>query len=436
LTPAVFVAISGGCWFGLGLQAALLWRRLFPQLRDSAFLVSVLVVSPIVVQTQFTTVTTSLPTQIPVLLSIGGLLLLLKENVPAISMAVAAILVGLSVVLSEYGLAASLGALVILVGARPRARAMLFAAATAIGYGTFRAVSDLKTRPNVDPEAVTRSLSLLNVPLEAVAGVWNAVAGAYGTAAAALHPTIRYSSLLLAAICGVVVAAAVYLAFRRTAWPAPDTKSNRVFCWLLGATMVGVTCVCLAGRTTGMPGFPSRFLTPILPFAPAVTVYLIHALVKPRFVPGAFALFGLLAGNAMVTRGAQAVMERRVLEEASERLRPLVSTSGDLTVAVLGGGIGAGYVLTGGVTWAWDRENAARIWIFSEAEARVQLGGRLDCRVARTLAIESVRGIARRGEVDRIVYVPVVSGRVGEVQPYCLAPRTNLMPGASEHAPG
>ena len=71
------VALAVGFWALLAWQTHRLWKRLFPEQAEIALLAAALAFSPLLVEIQFTTVTTILPITLPVTLCLAAVLYLL-----------------------------------------------------------------------------------------------------------------------------------------------------------------------------------------------------------------------------------------------------------------------------------------------------------------------------------------------------------------------
>jgi hypothetical protein len=187
LARGPYVAMAAGCWALLAWQTSRLARRLRPAEPHLGLLAALLVLSPILVTTQYTTATTVLPANIPVSLCLAALLIGLRDDSRSDRARLfgAAALAAVAVVLSEYGIAAAAACVALLaVGRRYRAGAAVFLGAAA-GYLVFRAQADLSVRAKQMPSAQLGIL--LGHPqlalLRFLEGLWRCFVGAWASAA-------------------------------------------------------------------------------------------------------------------------------------------------------------------------------------------------------------------------------------------------------------
>ncbi len=154
-----YVAMALALWAILAWQTARLARRVRP---DDAFLPSLaalLVLTPVLVTTQFTTATTVLSVNLPVSLALAALLTCLAADAPVgrTRGLGAALLVAGAVAISEYGIAAGFAAAAFLAARRRVRDAGWVAAGMVAGYAVFRAFSHVEVRAKQLPSVQIRN---------------------------------------------------------------------------------------------------------------------------------------------------------------------------------------------------------------------------------------------------------------------------------------
>ena len=116
-----------------------------------------LVLSPMLVKIQYTTVTSLLPVNLPVSLCLGALLLALGP-VTGRRRLIAGAMVLLATLVSEYGLATTAAAAAVLLLSRRRRAAAELGVASVLGYSIFVATADLAQRSVQDPTSRWQTL--------------------------------------------------------------------------------------------------------------------------------------------------------------------------------------------------------------------------------------------------------------------------------------
>lgn len=426
LHRAPYVGIGIAFWALLAWQTNRLSRRLFPQQTTFGALAALLILAPILVSTQYTTVTTLIPANLPVSLSLAALLICLREGSERRPGALAAAMcfVAAAGTISEYGIATCMAAAALLWMLRRRRAAVFLSLGAAAGYLVFRAVGDLSVRPKQLPsEQLGKFFSNpLTGVFRLVEGVWSCLLGAYGTAAGAVRIDSESRSTILAALVGLAAAILIgrLCRLRRTA--EAEEGAGTVFLGLALAVAAGLLPVVLANRSpVSTDPYESRYLLPVLPFAVITTAYGLHRVAVPRFRPWAAAILAFLAGYGAVTGAFGARNEQRRMEELGRALQPLVRASSGITVAVCPDRERLdGADMTPKVTWRWTDAEARRAWVMPLNEARPLFGTRASCRDTDRIDLPRYLLSTRRvGPLSHLVWVPMDAGFRSGIEPYC-----------------
>lgn len=421
----LWIATAAVFWAIFAWQTARLVRRLLPENRVLPGICALLVLAPLVVEMQHTTLTFVFPAMLPTIMAFEALLLTLRperdRDLGPGRMALAAALVAAGALVSEYSIAVMVPAFVFLVVlARFRAAASL-AVGGAIGLLGFRAIADLNARPDTAPGVQVARLAgrLTHVPARFLSGLWYTLAGLYGSAAGAMKLDIASLSSILAAALGLAFAVAVAWAYRREPRDVPPPRT-REFVALLAAVAVGVGMIALASRIPDQGDFHSRFRLPIAPFAVAATAYALERVSRPRwrFLPGAMLVF--LAGFTAITAAFQVRRVQGLFDEIAQRILPDVKASQGITLIVLPN---QGYT----VPWAklqvhYGLDDEMRTWVLSDGNATRLYGSRGACRSAPWLHIEpTLRTIGREGPIVQMLWAYRTWEGQLRLEPYCLA---------------
>ncbi|HEY4228529.1 MAG TPA: glycosyltransferase family 39 protein, partial [Thermoanaerobaculia bacterium] len=189
----LWVGTAAVFWAVFAWQTARLVRRVLPDGRALAGLCVLLVLAPLVVEMQHTTLTFVYAAMLPTILAFEALLLSMRperdRDLGPARLALVAALVAAGALVSEYSIAVMVPAVVFLaVLARVRAAAAM-AVGAGIGLLGFRAIADLNARPDTMPGVQAARLAgrLLQLPTRWLSGVWYTLAGAYGSAAGAMR---------------------------------------------------------------------------------------------------------------------------------------------------------------------------------------------------------------------------------------------------------
>lgn len=437
--PIPYILIGLASWALLAWQTSRLAEKLFPEEPVPGALAALLVLAPILVETQYTTVTTSIPVMWPVSLVLAGLLLCLgaaEERVPLL-IAVAT-LVGISAVLSEYGFLTAAACVALLLLLRRFRAALGFLAGGVAGYLLFRVISNAYARENVLPSRLLPQAFQEpgKVVTRWITEIWDALLGAWLSAAGAVRIDATSRSTLLASAMGAVAAVIAFRAFRRLP-PRPAHRPPAPRLFALGtAVAAGLLLLSLASRSSTLPAYESRFATPVLPFAALFMVGLTSRIATDRYRPFLFAFLALLAGYRVVDGAFETRRRQEFLEDVGARLLPVVKRFPGITVGVLPGmGLSDGSDMTPKVTFSWNDEEARRVWVMPPSEAVELFGLRTECRdTARIETPPMLHSTGRRGPISRLIWIPVKTEASEDLEAYCAPPAALPEEGAQSRA--
>jgi hypothetical protein len=426
-SPVTYIVVSILGWLGLAVEASLLWQTLFPTSPDFGPVVGALCLSPVFVQTQFTTVTVALIAGLAINLSLAGLLIVLDDRTESFSIlrvAAASVLTVAGALVSEYGVFTSLaGAALLLVLRRLRATALLTAVA-GIGYGIFRATGRADFRTELHPAIV--GVMALKRPLEGllreVSGAWTASGGAIVRALGSIRIEMGSRSTLLAAASGTAMGVLVYVTERRPAEQSTAQPETRKLWALLAAIAVGVLPGVLLARPMDAVGFPSRLRMPALAFGAVFIMGLLSIGVIPKWRSAAVCILVFLTGYQTIIGGADALRTRDTLAEMGRRLRPFVEGTRGLVVVVMQDQLGGqGFFPTiAKATLDWPPSLSRRVWVVSPMTASRIAGVGAGCRPPETVnLVRGLRVTPLTGPLGALLSIDVRHGQPGEIVPYC-----------------
>ena len=427
-----WISIGLALWGLLAWLTARLYGRLFPERTDWTWFPALLVLSPIVVQTQFESLTMVYPCVAPVVLAIGALIVGTatgEDGIGAKRSLVVFLLASLAALLSEYGIAAGCAAVVLLLALKERKTAIWLGTGTACGAIAFSLTADSAIRPDVT--AASQLPKLLAAPLGAfyewLSGIWYATIGAYGIEAG--HPlldTESHSTLAVAA-AGTLGAVLAALAARRTSPADRGRLQPRRFAGPLLGVAVAILPVVAAGRPAvfeepWVGDYDSRFLLPALPFASVLVAGALSAGFRRSMVPVAAALLAFLCVEASWRGALQAMRSQQWAEALGRVLLPTVRAGDGITVVV-----GSddpkkrwGPILTAKMTQSWSAGEARRVWALPRSHAVLLIGDRETCRTPDAIDLRGESKWARlSGSVQSVVWIPDAGDPAGRLEPYC-----------------
>lgn len=429
-----WIAVSLAAWGILAWLTARLHRLVFPDHPEWSWLPALLVLSPIVVQTQFVTLTIAYPGVAPVALVLGALLIGAGGAGRTRALGVLG-LSALAVLVSEYGLAAAFAGALLAFGLRERRTALWLALGAACGALVFHLTADSSLRPDVTADTQLPKLAAAPVAglYRWLSGTWHATIGAYGGAIWRTQLDAKSHASLAIAALGILGALLAAFAAKDAAVAEP-ARAERVQ-WrrlvvLILAVSAAVLPVAAAGRRTVFPAdwtgdYESRFLLPALPFASVFLSGVVACAMTRRMQSVAAALLAFLCVEASGQGARQAMRSERWAEQLGRVLLPLVRSSDGITIAVGDDDprLSWGTILTGKLSASWRDEDARRVWAMARSRASRAIGARADCRAPNTIEIDdALRETRRSGRLSSLVWVPA-GDRVGPLEPYCAPER-------------
>jgi len=419
-----YVAMALALWAILAWQTARLARRVRPDDALLPSLAALLVLTPVLVTTQFTTATTVLSVNLPVSLVLAALLTCLAADAPVgrTRGLGSALLVAGAVAISEYGIAAGFAAAAFLAARRRVRDAGWVAAGTVAGYAVFRAFSHLEVRAKQVPSVQIRNF--LGEPhlaaLRFVDGLWHSLAGGWAWAAGAIYIEPDSRSTILAVLAAGVVGAVFAAIDRRPAGFGGDRVPLTAFAVSVAA---GILPVALANRNVrSFDPYESRYLLPILPFSALALAGSVRSLTPLRLRRAATSIVAGLAVYWVIVAAFQTRNFQSRLQELGDRLRPLLRDPG-IVVAVVPDRTLDGSDLTPKVTWTWSDADARRVWVMPDDSAEALFGSRVDCRGAERIDLPpALMQTERNGPVSHLVWVSPKGKGVDALEPYCVGP--------------
>ena len=423
------VALAVGFWALLAWQTHRLWKHLFPEQAELSPLAAALAFAPLLVEIQFTTVTTVFPVILPVTLCLAAVLILLArrpDETPR-DWIIAAILTALAALISEYAIAAAAACGALLIGLRRFRSASVIALSAGLGYLAFRLVADISDRPKVDSAArLGEALASLWTTLSQwVSALAYTLAGAYGRAISEFRLDWDSRGTWIAALAGAVAAAGAAAWLRPPQALAPSGERSRHLFALLFAVALGLGVVVLANSNPlSADPYRSRYRLPVVPFAVVATLAALDRVVRPRYRAVVFASLAFLAAWRMADGAFRVRREQLLMEDVGRRLLPLVQGSNGLVIGVVPDQQMLAYSdITPKVTKRWTDRDSGRVLVLPHSEAEEVIGIRLACLSPDTIDLRVKRDSGvRYGSLDVLVWVPIGKHGAGTPEPYCLAP--------------
>jgi hypothetical protein len=407
-TIYIMIALVG--WALLAGEAAWLWVLLFPQWSGAACVAALAVLAPAVNRIQFTTVMTTIPCTIPVVLVLAALILLLRrpEEDAGLERRIAAvILVAAAALISEYALAAVFAASALALVLGRRRSVLWLGGGLSIGYVAFRSISDVTLRKVTDPGA---QLDLLlekpwSVPFQLLSSVWSSVVGAWGRAASEVQWDWSSKSTILAALAALPVAAiAVTLAAQRNA-SDPAEQTGRPLLALFAAVVVGSIPVVMIEGWPRRLFYDTRFQLPILAFASCLTVAIVMVLARTKWRALALGAMAFVAADQLIVRAAEMKRMQPGFERFGRRLLPIVQRADGLVVLVVSEQTGLVAEETFKITNSWAPGDAERFWVEDARIAADRIGPRTGCRDPNTIVLpQKLRWIRTQEKVAEVLW--------------------------------
>jgi hypothetical protein len=431
-------------WTILGVQAAALWRVLYPEAKQYGVVVGCLSVAPITVQCQTSTVTISLIGLLSSVLAYGTLLLLSNlvsaRKGPKLTLLSTSLLAFLStsllvlgILVSEYAIPVALITIVLCMfmafdQSEPKARsrlcswAIIIACTTLATYIVYAATG--RGRAEVEPGQVINVHSFYRFPLGMITGAWRVVVGTYGNTVGSLAASLESRSSILAAIFGLFVSTIMMV----RCWLDPSfTRPRRRSLLAISAALIaGLTPIVFMRPSISMSPFASRLYIPIIPIATCLTFSMAATLVRKRFRLGVVALAGFLIGYSVFAESWSAYKRQRLMSSLGSYLEQQVKAGdGGLTVAVIANkqNCQSGYECTAKLTSNWPIEIEKKFWAFTKEEALTYLGRRTDCQATPNVDV-NVRHVRRRGPLEKVLWIET-NGDDFLIDPYSVCQRVN-----------
>ena len=445
-------------WPTFGVISALLWTRLFPNLRRYAMVVGCLTVAPIITKVQMVTASIALESLLSVVLSYSALVLLLRFVMVGSRFGWAVLgssvsLLGLAILLTEYALPVAIVMVVLFWWYARRARdletsvrawrAIVFSTlTTGVAYASFTIIANYTARPGgeeVNPLYIftVAGEDLAPFPFRLVQGIWQSVVG--GLIISMGGVTLTSYSGIMADAYGTLVAGLLFYGSRNLQQnaksPSRNTITKQNVLLAIVALVAGLLPIVAMARIPWNPGdaMQSRFELPLLPIAAALLVLTGLSLVRRRFWAVPIVLLGFVAGNATFTEAWSAIHERQQMSALGAALQAQVSSKNGITVAAVSLperslGPRRPYELTVRLAATWPPELRRKFWAFrfgggppnyAVFDAERIFGSRGDCTFSREFKW-SLRHVTRDGPLDQLIWVkPQTDGSIS-VEPYCM----------------
>jgi len=440
--------LNGAAWFCTGLLAMQWWFFFFPHQRRLSLAVGCLTMSPILCQTQVLVIATMLTAQIPVLLVYGACLIALRALTRASGTAkwvlviIALGLVLLGTLLSEY--ATSTGfACAVLLGFMLRERgvskrstlliSVSFAAWVAVAYLIYWATSNAAARPEVRPEHVVFSAHGMPRLLAATVkdlcnDLWTL---SFGRVLQTLGDVqITGAAGVITVTIGLFTAALVAAASKKGHEEDSSLTETepRVWAhafWLSLAVAAGDLPVALMGKAgTSLTNMGTRVWLPVLPIAACLSVFVLSALLRQRFVVLLVPILGFLSGYSFAEEATHRYAICRQTRTWGDEVRKHLSPEGlNVAVFITDQPIGvvsglADYEFTMKLASAWAKSDCDRFWAFPSIADINDVSGNLVVNGPGPIRIaKSVRGLTRSGLIAKVIIVRAHNNGSVEVYP-------------------
>ena len=432
LWPAATV-LHAAAWLGMALATIGIWLRIGSGSPRYALTAACLSLGPLLCQVQFVLLNPVLGSQVGPLLAYA--VFFLRPVVNWRRRLVAAVLVVVGTLLSEYALPAMAVVCLLLIaeGWRSSVRDFRLAVVVACGlgtlalttYGVYVLLADRASRESVHPSQALDLWRLKVFPFRLLSSLWRGSAG--GVLERAGEVVINSFPAALSLAVGLILASLVFALWHRRRGEDVGRERDDAPGWWLGvmflALAFGLTPILLMGRLPA-DGIDSRYWLCMLPVASCLTVTLGLQLLghRSRFLLPCFCAF--LSGYAIAETAQRGVAERYLTDKWAPEIRGHVEP-GHLTLGVFHWPPNhpwenvTGFRLTGRLIEDWSRaERDSFLAVSSEFLAvspdwqrqfwdgqlrGVEVGG-----VTTVPTVDwEVRGWTRRGEIHRILWITV-----------------------------
>jgi hypothetical protein len=436
-------------WLLFAIVTARLWNWLHPDEPEFGPAAALLAISPVIVLTQLTTYTVTLPINVGMVL--GYLAFFAVANPEPYSepafrfrLAVAVLLLAIAAVLSEYAVATA-GIGCVLLGCRIRSegpawKRYLFGVGALTGglvLGTlaFRLTADLSSIPQNTFGGGLRLLwdERYDLPFLAVNAVWRSLAGAAIFAFSQVRLSWYEKSTIASALAGVLSASVLYgiVTAARPPFPESDKNRSRQMPWF-GYTLalaIGLSPVILRSPSVGSAGpdahveeYGTRMYLTAAPIAACIAVDFLRNVLRRRWQWVVIVGIGFVAGHATFRHVWSSYSDRRDVRLLSAVVMPYVEASPGMTLVVLSEYLGRDYQITGQATVDWSPESSRKVWFVWEGRLASLLGHPMDRGALCSGGIEAnirALGVRRAGTFSQVLYVDSTARRL-DVEPYCV----------------
>jgi hypothetical protein len=437
-------------WMLMALQAAMLWQWIHPDEEEFGPAIAVLAVSPLVVLTQLTTYTVTVPINLVMTLGYTGFFLVARPErlsgtafrVRLIAAAAALAVAGL---FSEYAAGTAIVACALLLSqtaGRPAAErrpyilgAGAILAGALAGTILFRLTADLSSIPQNSYEGGLRILwqERFELPFLVLTAFWRALVGAVLFAGGQIRFS-WYEKSTLAEALGMAGAAALCWLFQlsRKLSVASDASPGRLS-WLgyMVALSAGLLPVILRSPSVGVAGpdshveeYGTRMYLIAMPIAACTTIAMLRQLCQRQYQWVGMAIIGFVAGYATFQHVWLTYGNRQTVNQLALLVKPFVESNSDMTLVVTSEYLGRDYQVTGQATESWTANLSRRAWFIWEGKLKSRMGYAMDrggkCP-ATVVADIFALGVRRKGVFTRLLYVDS-TGSPPAIEPYCVGP--------------
>jgi hypothetical protein len=440
--------LNGAAWLCTGLLAMQWWFFFFPHQRRLSLAVGCLTMSPILCQTQMLVINTMLASQIPVLLVYGACLIALRALTRAsgaekwLLVIIALGLVLLGSLLSEYATSTGLACAVLLGfmvrkrGASMKSTLLVsssFLAWVIVAYLIYWATSNAAFRPEVRPEHVV--LTSHGMPKLLAATVKNICNDLWTLSVGRVLQTlgdvqINGAAGVIAVAIGLFTSALVAAASRKrhqennSLTEAEPRVWTHAVCLVLAVAAGDLPVVLMGKAGCSLTDMGTRVWLPVLPIASCLSVFVLSALLRQRFVVLLVPMLGFLSGYSLAEEATHRYAVCREIKTWGAEVRKHLSPEG-LNVAVFIADRPMGtvsdlvdYAFTEKLAAAWPKLDRDRFWAFASIADINDVSGNLvgngsgPIRIART-----IRGVTRSGLISKVIIVRAHDNGSVEVYP-------------------
>jgi hypothetical protein len=436
----MMMLLNGLLWCCVGLEAAYLWVRVFPEHHGFTPLAGCLAIAPIVVRVQTTAVTIGSTVVFAVVIGYFSLFLFLRcleRHYRGGRYGIAVILLAAAVFLGDYGLSIGLTVFALLIGigmsndhrgveARYRRTAWTALAITAVTHCFYLIVLHYTSTSATIPAQHNNLLRRLEgFPFSFVSALWHVVVGAYGTFLGDFSLSWGSKTLLISLLFGILLAFVLRGSLANETTEALNS-GNRVRTIFL-ALLSGLAPLVFNHPFWTETALPreseaaSRFFIPVMPVAACLTLSIVLRIVRARFRLLVAYVLGLLIGYSLLNQVWTGFRRQHLLSGIGTALKSYVAPGGGEVVGVLSTEdlCFADFSCTAKASSGWSSDLTKSFWLYKPSEAVRTLGTRKNC-TGVTVLHAGIRAVRRIGPITNIVWVQMAGDRF-TLEPYCLA---------------